>query len=166
MIPLSLVQIIMTGGFYWGIFTTAGTVWARMCHCVLSLSQNGSDWNSCFSVAQWEQILYYQCWSSKHVYILLLFCYAFKDKTVFTNKHFSFFSFSFWLCFILTQTLSPGRTLCWAVICYHILHLMETSLFLLSPPPAPLLLLAPARDPVWRSCRLVRQLPVRPPPLG
>lgn len=96
----------------------------------------------------------------------IFFCYAFKDKTVFTNKHFSFFSFSFWLCFILTQTLSPGRTLCWAVICYHILHLMETSLFLLSPPPAPLLLLAPARDPVWRSCRLVRQLPVRPPPLS
>ena len=72
--------------------------------------------------------------------------------------------FSFWLCFILAQTLSPGRTLCSAVICCHILHLMETSLFLLSlPPPAPLLLLAPARDPVWRSCRLVRQLPVRPP---
>lgn len=101
--------------------------------------------------------------------------YAFRDKTAnwHTNKmHFSsapsaknliFYCcpLSFWLCFILSQTLSLGRTLCWVATCYLILLLMETSLFLLSR-PAPLLLLDPALDPVWRSCRLVRQLLVRP----
>lgn len=100
-----------------------------------------------------------------------------KRWTVFTNKmHFSpapeaksYFYFdplSLWLFFILSQTLSLGRTLCWVVIFYLILLLMETSLFLLSlpPPPAPLLLLALALEPVWRSSRLVSELLVRRPP--
>lgn len=62
---------------------------------------------------------------------------------------------------IFTQTLSLVRRLCWVAICYLICLLTDTSLFLLYPPPAPLLIL----DPVWRSCRLLSQLLVRPPSL-
>lgn len=77
---------------------------------------------------------------------------------------FCFDALSLWLVFILSQTVSLGRTLCWVVIFYLIL-LMETSLFLLSfPPPAPLFLPALALDPVSRSWRLVRELLVRCPP--
>lgn len=105
--------------------------------------------------------------------------YASRDKTVnclINQMHFPQLlklticnPLSLWLCFILSQTLSLERTLCWVAICYLILLLMEASLFLVSlplpPPPAPLLLRAPALDPVWRSCRLARLLLVRPPPL-
>ncbi|KAI3372424.1 hypothetical protein L3Q82_022912 [Scortum barcoo] len=91
---------------------------------------------------------------------------AFPSAPEANNLIFSCDPLSRWLCFFLSQTLSLGRTLCWAVICYLIPLLMEASLSLLSLPPAPLLLLALALDPVWRSCHQVRRLLLTsfPPP--
>lgn len=66
------------------------------------------------------------------------------------------------LFFFLSQSPWLGRIPFWVVICYLIL-LIETSLFLLSlPPAAPLFPWAPG--PVWRSCLLVSWLLVRCPP--